>query len=227
MSICSKCHGGCCHRYMIDLTGYDIFNILKTLELDMKYFMKAVPVGEENFDYLNSQCALFKFTDDDCKQYYRFCLRQDVSNFFPKTPKCMFLQEWTGKHLGANLSEDVIARCGIYGCRPLTCAIYPARLDKSGYIGYVLDPYVNAPKKANPAMNVCPRPLEKDDFADYSGEIIRNLALHKYEMAFFKTIAADWNERPKSLNELMVYLKRVYTNRIVRKHYLKTRIRNN
>ena len=214
MSICSICHGGCCRRYMIDLTGYDIFNILKTLDLDLQYFIQAVPVQEKDFDYLNSQSALFKFTDDNCKQYYRFCLRQEKSIFFENTAKCMFLQEWTGKHLAVNEGEEVFSRCGIYGCRPLTCAIFPARLDKSGLIGYVLDPYLNAEKKHNPALNVCPKELEKDDFADYSGEIIKNLALHKYEMAFFRGLAANWNEAPKSLQELFYYLKKVYNNRI-------------
>ena len=215
MSICSICHGGCCHRYMIDLTGYDIFNILKTLDLDVKYFMQAVPVREEDFDYLDSQAALFKFTDDELKSYYRFCLRQNKSQFFPDTGKCMFLQEWTGKDLGINYSEEVIARCGMYGCRPLTCAIFPARLDDSGLIGYVLDPYLNAKKKQNPALNLCPRPLENEDFADHSGEIIRNLSVHKFEMEFFRGLAKDWNKNPKSLNDLMIFLKKVYSNRII------------
>lgn len=215
MSVCSICHGGCCRRYYIDLTGYDILNISRTLELGIPLFTQALPVRPEDVETLSKDAALFKFADNGGDTHYRFCLKQVKSKIIPDTLKCMFLQEWDGETLELPALNDVIARCGIYGPRPLTCAIYPARLDESGIFGYVMDPHINCERKQTAAYNVCPRPIEEKDFDANSENITKNLALHKFEMDFFKTFAKHWNENPGYLQDFFPHMETVYTNRLI------------
>jgi len=223
MSVCSICHGGCCRRYYVDFTGYDLYNISKHLELEIPFFAETVEVKDEDVTELSKDAALFKFTDNNCKNFVRFCLRRINSTVMPSSTRCLFLLEWDGEFLGLKEHNTVLGRCGIYQLRPLTCAIYPVRIDeKNGLIGCVSDPYEICEKKNNPAYNVCPRPLIKEDFADYTGEISKFLALHKYEMAFFKALADDWNEDPGSLSEFLERLVKIYSNRIQFKPYKKT-----
>lgn len=214
MSICSECHGGCCRRYYIDLTGYDIINIHQTLELDYLTFLQVLSVKEEDVEELAKDAALFKFSDDKGKKFFRFCLRRIESPVMLNSTRCMFLLEWNNEMLNLPASGKIQARCGIYGCRPLTCAIYPVKLDNSGLFGYAADPYINCDKKNNAAYNVCPRPLKDDDFTDHSGEMMKTLALRKFEMDFFKELANGWNEKPGSLKEFFEYIEKIYKNRV-------------
>ena len=127
----------------------------------------------------------------------------------------MFLQEWNSESLGIPVEEKVIARCGIYGIRPLVCAVYPAKLDKSGFFGYVLDPNFHTKKLSNQAYDACPRPINKDDFADYNGTMTRNLSVQKFELGYFQIFADYWNKNPNSQSKFFEHLTRMYSNRII------------
>lgn len=214
MSVCSECHGGCCRRYYIDLTGYDIFKIHNLLELDYDIFATPIEVTENIKDEVSKDAALFKFSDKKNDVYYRFTLTRIESHLAKGTSKCMFLQEWDSETLKKETPQKLMGRCGIYSARPLMCANYPARFDLTGLFGYVLDPYLNAEKKQTEVYNVCPRKLTKEDFADYSGEINKNLALRKFELEYFQKLAKEWNENPKTENELFDFIDKIYTNRI-------------
>jgi len=215
MSICSECHGGCCRRYYIDLTGYDIVNISKSLELDPFVFISTQIIEEENIEKISEDAALFKFINDNCKDFRRIILKRIESKLIPGTTRCMFLQEWNNKEISSIQEGQTVGRCGIYGVRPLVCSIYPAKLDESQVFGYIPDPYYNCEKKNTPVYNLCPRPLNNEDFADYTGETTKNLALHKFEMNFFKSIASIWNENPGSIDEFFKHITCIYDNRVV------------
>ncbi len=213
--ICSVCHGGCCRRYYVDITGYDILNISKTLMMDIPVFVDIVSIDEDQIDFYKEESVLFKFTDDNCEKYYRFCLKKSESVVYPDTQKCMFLQEWNANTLNYPEMEDtIIARCGIYGCRPLMCATYPAKYDLSGNFGYIPDPYTSCEKKSHPALNLCPRSVTSEDFKGCADETIKNLALQAYEMKFFRAMAEYWNNEPKSVNEFYNFIQKVYSNRV-------------
>ncbi|MDD3013971.1 MAG: YkgJ family cysteine cluster protein [Candidatus Gastranaerophilales bacterium] len=215
MSVCSECHGGCCRRYYIDLTGYDIVNISKNLELDPFMFISTQIVEDDEVEKLSEDAALFKFINDKCKNFRRIILKRIESKIIPETTRCMFLQEWDNKEIPTINENQIVSRCGIYGLRPLVCSIYPVKLDESQVFGYVPDPYYNCEKKKTPAYNLCPRPLNSEDFADYSGEITKNLAMHKFEMDFFKSVATIWNDNPGSIDEFFKHIASIYQNRVV------------
>ena len=214
MPVCSDCKAGCCRRTPVDLTGFDIMNISKTLDFDLSVFIDVLPVKDKEVKLLSLETALFKFTDDECSKYYRFCLKRVPSRIIDDSYKCLFLQEWNDEILDLK-TDKIFARCGIYSVRPLICAIYPAKLDTNELIGCIFDPSLHSKKTNNPAYTLCPRQLTKEDFTDYSGEIMKNLALYKFEVSFFISLAKHWNENPKSLKDLTDFLKKVYTNRIV------------
>ena len=222
MSVCSICHGGCCRRYYVDFTGYDLVNISNTLDLEIPFFSITVPVKDEDAEELSKDAALFKFPDVNDGNYVRFCLKRIPSSTMPNSTKCLFLQEWNGETLDLQDKTRILGRCGIYSVRPLTCAIFRAKLDTDGLIGYVVDPQDFCETKTNPAYNLCPRALVKEDFTDHSGELSRYLALHKYEMTFFKALAASWNEDSRTYKEFLPYIKKVYANRIQFKPFKKS-----
>ncbi len=213
--ICSVCHGGCCRRYYVDVTGYDILNISKTLMMDIPSFVYTLAVEDDEIELLEQESVLFKFTDDNCEKHYRFCLKKTDSLAYPGTLKCMFLQEWDAKILNyPEMNDKLIARCGIYGCRPLMCATFPTKYDLSGNFGFIPDPYTTCEKKSHPALNLCPRSITSEDFRGCAEDTIKTLALQRYEIKFFRAMAEYWNNYPKSINDFYNFIQNAYSNRV-------------
>ena len=81
--------------------------------------------------------------------------------------------------------------------------------------GLTGDPNSFLEKSDNSAYNLCPRPIDKTDFADYSGTTIHKIVLFNYEMDYFKLIADQWNNNPENLSSFISYLKEFYKNRVI------------
>ncbi len=214
--ICSKCNGGCCRRFPIDISGYDIIKISKTLMIDYPYFIDVIVVAEEELEKVqNNNIAIFKFTDDNCNDYYRFCLKKIDSKIFPGVLKCVFLQEWNDNLLKPPGGKNSItARCGIYECRPLTCANFPVKFDLSGNFLYITNPYKDAKKIGHPGLELCPRDVKNEDFRPFADSIIKSLTLYHYEEKFFKDLSEYWNSEPKPYSEFYQFIEKVYNNRV-------------
>ncbi len=214
--ICSECNGGCCRRFPIDISGYDMINISKTLMIDYSYFIDVKIVKEEELEKVqNNNIAIFKFTDDNCQNYHRFCLKKIKSKIFPDILTCMFLQEWNENLLKPPGTENsIVARCGIYECRPQTCANFPVKFDLSGNFPHITNPYKEAKKIGHPGLELCPRDVKNEDFRPFADSIIKSLTLYHYEEKFFKALAEYWNSEPKPYGEFYKYIEKVYSNRI-------------
>ena len=128
--------------------------------------------------------------------------------------RCMFLQEWNGEDFLLPDLTQITARCGIYGNKPLTCSIFPAKLHDDGLTGLAANPGSDN-ISGNPAYDLCPRILDEDDLADHSGKTIKNLVLYKYEMDYFKSVAEIWNKEPGDYAKYLAYLELVYKNRVL------------
>ncbi|EKE04590.1 MAG: hypothetical protein ACD_20C00044G0002 [uncultured bacterium] len=214
MQICNTCHAGCCRKHNIDVTGIDILNIVETLNLDISFFSEALPNEDEYVKAMLGKVPLFKFSDGEPGKYYRMCIKMRESVIFPKTLKCMFLQEWPDENPDSPTFNKIISRCGIYNTRPLTCSTYPAKLEQDGLSAHYFDPFEDSNKDESPAYKACPRPLTKDDFETSSADIMKNLVLYKFEMDFFTMLAEKWNKNPRSSDDLMDFLKEEYNNRV-------------
>ena len=211
MLICNSCHGGCCRNFGVGLTGYDILNISKILNLDPISFVQVLPV-DKDIELQSKYSALFKFTDYNINYFYRFCLRMDKSMLVSETIKCMFLLECFANPLV--LSEDkIIARCGIYTCRPLICRTFPSKLDPTEKMGIVFNPIVE--NTENKIYNLCPRTLTNDDLDNSSDEILKSLIMRKFEVDYFKNLAEYWNKNPGTISEFLIFMEKVYKKRVL------------
>lgn len=208
MSICTNCHGGCCRRFNVKLTGFDILKISSNIGLDFKSFCQIRPVDEKDHEKVLKSNALFKFKDLDKNKMYRIDMKMIESLIFPQTQKCLFLQEWKN-------SDKVVARCGIYENRPLGCKLFPIDLHPSGLIGLSSDPNKHFEKSNTEAYQLCPREMSDEDFPDEDSSLIQDLIIRNYETDYFKSTSTLWNEDPKSTDKFLNFLKLSYKNRIV------------
>lgn len=221
MKLCSTCNAGCCRRYRIALTGYDILKIKNNVKLDYDSFITLIKIDDdERIEYHRKNAALFKFTNDGCTDYYMFSLKMEDSKLFYGAEKCIFLQEWAGENFDEKTAEGLISRCGIYGARPNTCAAYPAKFDKSGFIGVYFDPTNKTDEKSS-SYNLCSRTLVEGDLEGSKEEMIDILVNKQYELDFFKMIAFHWNNSPKSQGEFLDFIEEIYQNRLSSESELK------
>jgi Fe-S-cluster containining protein len=216
MILCSSCHGGCCRRYPVDLTGFDIINIVRNMMLNVSVFLEVVPVKIEKPEDVEEKMksyAVFKFKDSD--NYFRLCLKRHKSTLMPETFKCVFLQEWPSE----NSTNNIAGRCGIYKFRPYICQTFPMMLDKKGLFAYIYDPATkdkNFPSD-NPAYQICPEALTMENFGKYMTDYKRNqtLAIFKFEKDFFAEVARQWNSQVQgTFDEFLLSLQKIYDNRI-------------
>lgn len=224
MKICSECHAGCCRKFHINLTGYDILSIKKTLDLDYPFFLQINQVENDVIEKRSKRNALFKFSDLDSEKYYTFHLRRVKSKYYKDSERCLFLTEWNNTDIQLPYSEKVYARCGIYNSRPLTCAVFPTELHPDGMIGYTSDVNCYTEKSDNPAYNLCPRALNEKDLESATGNMIQTLVVRKYELEYFKSVAKIWNSTPGTYARFFDFLEMAYKNRIL---YVKPEIKDN
>lgn len=213
MQICESCGSGCCRKYAIALTGYDILNISKTLSIDPSSFIQLSPVeGVENIEYQSKYTALFKFTDENSDIFYRFNLKMNESQLVPGTLKCQFLMEWHNDTLNPSV-EGIVAKCGIYSCRPFVCTAYPATFDVTEKRGIVKN--IKNESSEHPIYNLCPRKITDKDLSGSSDHIMQALIMRKYELEYFKNLAEYWNQNPGSTENFLNFIRKVYDSRVL------------
>jgi len=212
MLICESCHSGCCRKYAVALTGYDILNISKTLKIDPLSFIEISPV--ENIEYQSTYTTLFKFTDENSDIFYRFNLKMNESQLVPGTIKCQFLLEWHNDPSNPCI-EGIIAKCGIYNCRPFVCTAYPAKFDITEKRGIIVNVGSKSESSEHRIYNLCPEKITGEDIADSSDQIMKALIMRKYELEYFKNLADYWNQKPGSLSDFLIFMTNVYQNRVV------------
>lgn len=214
MKICNFCHAGCCRNYTVSLTGYDILNISKTLSVQPSSFTDVIPVEEgADIEYKSKHAALFQFSDYSKDKYYIFGIKMIESPLAPLTAKCQFLVEWNLDNENPTF-EGLIARCGIYGCRPLVCEAFPTKFGEEDMSGVMVNTSAFEQEVDHPVYKTCPKKPASEDIAD-SDEIMKILVLKKHEVEFFKKVAFEWNKNPKTLADFWDFLSKVYQNRVV------------
>lgn len=107
MSICSDCAGKCCSSFYVFVTAFDVVRIVEKLGIEPSKFLTAYPAKGlmEPAEY-----PTFKLTGRN------FLLGLDT-----KLGKkdCIFLMDING-----------VKRCGIHAFRPISCRVYPFKLNK-------------------------------------------------------------------------------------------------
>jgi len=219
MELCKTCHGGCCRRYHPPLLGSDIINICETLKIDINFFTTVVPMSEEKVNELIDKIPMFIFTDAGANQYFSLALKFNESKHYPGTQKCIFLHEWQAELLGSEELTGVIGRCGIYSCRPVGCAAYPAKYIEEEKKVIARDPHLILEKEHSviddsPAYKLCERPLNYKDYAPFQEDYAKSAVLSHNEREFFVKLAHKWNKNPDVSDNFYGFLLKEYGDRI-------------
>ena len=205
MGICESCHAGCCRSFAIPLTGADIIRIERELKLPFWDF--ACRWADPNGAIARNYAPHLRFSDEPGTPFI-IALMHEVSSIFVKTTKCRFLIECPpdeGRPLGQ-------ARCGIYKSRPMTCRAFPTKFDAAGELALIEDIPSHARDVTIPVYQLCPRPWEPSDVDPIEG--LQDLAVARYEMNFFKSLASVWNRNPQPWSVFPEFLHRVYDRRV-------------
>jgi Fe-S-cluster containining protein len=213
MGICDSCHAGCCRTFAVPVTGADIIAIQKKLGLRFEEFIRRTPDPEGRIS--NGAVPHFSF-DDSPKIPYVICLSHVPSLFHARSTKCRFLVECPPDDefpLGR-------ARCGIYGVRPSACRVFPTKFNATNDLAIVCEIPEQFRQNANPAYTLCPRPWETEDVDPIQS--VQDLAVLKYELAFFRQVAELWNRSPASWAAFPQFLEMVYSKRVGREEPAET-----
>ena len=219
MKLCASCHGGCCRRYNPHLWGSDIIKICETLNIDINFFTTALPISEDKIDEYKEKTPLFIFTDNGEAQYFSLIIKFNESKYFPGTSKCIFLQEWSAEALGSEKLSGIIGRCGIYSCRPIGCASYPAKYDEKQKRIIIRDPHLILEKEHkvvddNPAYKICSKTLSYEDYNIFNDDYVKSAILNHHEKEYFYKVAEKWNKNPDKSDYFYDFLVKEYDNRI-------------
>ncbi len=219
MELCASCHGGCCRRYNPHLWGSDIIRICETLKLDINFFTTALPIIKDQIDEYKEKTPLFIFTDSGEAQHFSLIIKFNESRYFPDTSKCIFLQEWSAESLGSEELSGIIGRCGIYSCRPVGCASYPAKYDEKEKKVVLKDPCLVLEKEHklaedSPAYRLCSKPVSFRDYSNFGKDYVQSAILNHHEKEYFYKIAEKWNKNPDKSDYFYEFLVKEYNDRI-------------
>jgi hypothetical protein len=107
---CFSCHAPCCISYVIPLTGFDLWRVVRVLQVPWHEVAEARSDRDAFWDF---------FALDDTKKRHCFYLRAHP------TGACVLLLELPGGH----------HRCGSHEGRPLACRVYPYKITGSSQLG--------------------------------------------------------------------------------------------
>ncbi len=207
MGICDSCHAGCCRAFAVPVTGADIIAIQRKLGLAFEDFVRRMPDPSGRI----GAGAVPHFTFEDSPETpYVICLTHAPSPFHARSTKCRFLIECPPD------AESPLgrARCGIYGVRPSACRVFPTKFNATNDLAVVVDIPDRMRETTNPAYTLCPRPWEPEDVDPIQS--VQDLAVIKYELAFFRQVAKIWNRSPASWEAFPQFLQIVYSKRVGR-----------
>lgn len=221
MEQCLNCSAGCCRALNPNLIGIDILKIKNALGVSPFMFTIVVPMEGKKFEENLGKTPMFKFKDLQPDTYYKLVLKSIPSPM--ATTKCIFQLEWLSEEDGS-----VIGRCGIHGIRPLVCRTFPARMDDTEFPVMEDVHKVYEYKKQhddfwdNPDYSLCPRPLEKKDYADFKEQYYQDCIIQDFETKFALKLAEKWNENPDVSDNFIEFLEKEYANRLNIHQYQET-----
>ena len=206
-SPCESCHAGCCRSFAVPVTGADVLRIER--DLSVPFWTAACRWADPDGTIARRHAPHLRFRDEP-ETPFVLCLTHEPSRFLPGSTKCRFLTE--GQPDAANPLGQ--ARCGIYATRPMACRAFPTKLHRGGELAVLYDVPARGRDGDHPAYDLCPRPWRPEDVDAIDAP--RDLAAAKYEMDFFRSVAAVWNRTPRPAEIFPDFLRVVYGGRVVR-----------
>lgn len=207
MSQCQTCHAGCCRSFAVPITGADVLRVERQVGLNFWEFACRWADSEGK---IARKYAPHFFFEDEPKTPFVLCLRHEASKFHPGTTKCRFLVE------SQPSGEEPLgqARCGIYASRPMACRAFPTKFNVTGELAVIHDVPAKGRSENHPAYALCPRAWRPDEIDPIQAP--QDLAVARYEMDFFHSIAGIWNRAARPFSVFPDFLRLVYQNRVMR-----------
>lgn len=217
-AMCDTCHAGCCRGYNLLITGFDALRMSRELSLPLGEFCTLLSFRTDQAKRFEANFAAIRLAEPGTEDKRFFlALKRIESALSPGTVKCYFLNEWKREHPAPNreghTGRDVVARCSVYGSRPMMCRTYPTALHANLALGFISTPRPIDLADKNPIYQLCPEKWEAGGFSTDSTGVLHNLAVHRYETEFYQQAIAEFNRTPRRLDEFFPYLARVYENR--------------
>lgn len=216
--MCDTCHAGCCRGYNLLITGYDALLMSRQLSLPLGEFCTLMGFRVEQAKRFENSYVPIRLADRGCEEKrYFLALKRIESQLVPGTVRCYFLNEWKREYPATEREghpgKEVVARCSIYGSRPMMCRTYPTSLHRDVALGYVSTPRPIDLADKNPVYQLCPEKWTATDFSADPTAAVHNLAIHRYEQDFYNQAIAEFNKKPRTLAEFFPFLARIYENR--------------
>ena len=202
---CEGCHGGCCRSFAVPVTGADVFRLTEATGRD--FWEVACRWPDPDGKIGRRYAPALHFADDPGEPTV-LCLTHEASDTLPGSTRCRFLVETgpTAEH------PRGLGRCGVYGDRPAACRSFPTRFAADGRLAVVHDVPARGRSGDHPAYDLCPRPWTAEDVDPLAAP--PQLAAAKWEMEFFRQVAAAWNRTPRPAALLPEFLAAVYAGRV-------------
>ena len=201
---CEGCHGGCCRSFAVPLTGADVFRL--TAATGLGFWEVACRWPDADGKISRKYAPALHFADEPAATV--LALAHQDSSALPGSTRCRFL--------GETAPDDShplgVGRCGVYGDRPAACRSFPTRFAADGNLVTVHDVPDRGREGVHPAYELCPRPWTAADVDPL--EAPAQLAAARWEMDFFRQVAAAWNRAARPSAALPAYLEAVYAGRV-------------
>ncbi|QDT18122.1 hypothetical protein CA12_42620 [Alienimonas californiensis] len=202
---CDGCHAGCCRSFAVPVTGADVFRL--TRETGRSFWEVACRWPDAEGKISRRYAPVLYFADDP-QAATVLCLTHEPSATLPGSTKCRFLQETPP----TAENPRGTGRCGVYGQRPASCRSFPLRFASDGHLVKVHDVPARGRSGTHPAYELCPRPWTAEDVDPLTAP--GELAAARWEMDFFRRVAAAWNGAPRSAEAFPAFLEAIYAGRI-------------
>ncbi|NNJ24801.1 YkgJ family cysteine cluster protein [Alienimonas chondri] len=202
---CDDCHGGCCRSFAVPVTGADVFRL--TRETGRSFWEVACRWPDPEGKISRRYAPALHFADDPSASTV-LCLTHEASESLPGSTRCRFLDETAPT---ADRPRGT-GQCGVYEQRPASCRSFPMRFASDGHLVKVHDVPARGRSGTHPAYDLCPRPWTAEDVDPLTAP--GELAAARWEMDFFRRVAAAWNRSPRSAEAFPEFLEAVYAGRI-------------
>ena len=217
-AMCDTCHAGCCRGYNLLITGFDALRMSRELSLPLGEFCTLLSFTPEQAKRFEPTFAAIRLAgpNTEGKRYF-LALKRIESRLIPNTVKCYFLNEWKREHPApqreGHSGRQVVARCSVYGSRPMMCRTYPTSLHSQVSLGFISTPRPIDLADKHPIYQLCPEKWEASSFSTDPTTVLHNLAIHRYEADFYNQAVLEFNKEARGVEDFFPFLARVYENR--------------
>ena len=216
--MCDTCHAGCCRGYNLFITAFDALRMSRDLSLPVGEFVTLMAFNIEQSKRYSANFEPIQLGGGEfAEKRFFLALKKIGSQLFPGTVKCYFLNEWTRERdaagRDAHPGKKTVARCSIYGSRPMMCRTYPTSLHANVALGFISTPRPIDLASKHDIYTLCPEKWTAEAFSTDPTTVLHNLVINRFEMDFHNQAVREFNKQPRAAKDFFPFMARVYEHR--------------